>query len=231
MFSRLKSIASHFYYFFSNIFIEESDKILFFPTLDATFIVLPKTGSSSINASILSKLGIPLDEGNPYAAQRAVNDFRISRNKLHSSSFTFTVVRNPFDRLVSCYKDKVCNTKHIMQKKYFGLIYHNMPFDKFVRAVCLIPDCIADIHFKSQHSFLYDQSICLANWIGHYENLAQDFEYLAKRLDLPALPHLNNSQKGDWKSYYTPELEECVARRYQKDFELFGYKPTINEKD
>jgi len=50
-----------------------------------------------------------------------------------------------------------------------------------------------------------------------------------ERLGRPdvSLPHVRRSESSDYRSYYTEELVDVVARRYRRDIELFGF--TFNE--
>jgi hypothetical protein len=84
------------------------------------------------------------------------------------SYFIFAFVRNPLDRLVSCYEDKVKSTKQHHGKYYFDTNYNkifintffgdkfrqDMSFGEFIKLVCKIPDLFADGHFKSQVSIV-----------------------------------------------------------------------------
>ena len=70
----------------------------------------------------------------------------------------------------------------------------------------------------------------LPNYIGRFENLVEDFNYVRKIIEmktkiiLPRLPHLMKSTKKNYREYYTPELIELVRERYQKDIDILGYK-------
>lgn len=149
-------------------------------------------------------------------------------SKEEKQYFAFTMVRNPFDRLYSCYcskyiADKEKSLKEVLDFDYYlgGLIKKDKGFAHFVRMVSRIPDCLADRHFKSQHALIHRQSRTTIDYIGKYEQLADDFEIVRKRFDLEELPHLNPSGKKDWRAAYTPELIDLVAKRYKKDLEIW----------
>lgn len=75
---------------------------------NAVYIEVPKVACSSIKIALASLLGIDLDAlgGNPHEV-----DFPAPRTLagpgLYAGLFTFAFVRNPWDRLVSCYRDKI----------------------------------------------------------------------------------------------------------------------------
>lgn len=75
----------------------------------------------------------------------------------------------------------------------------------------------------------------MVNHIDKVENIEHDWKKLADRFDFyPCLVHRNESKQRkrafpDYKLYYTEELANIVYRRYQKDFELLGYKNSYYE--
>ncbi len=163
----------------------------------------------------------------PYAG-----DIKKSRYKDY---FKFAFVRNPWDRLVSCYVDKIKSDRTFTNEWYkngvgrglhrWKLFYVGMPFEEFVAAVGEIPDEKADKHFRSQYRFLYDEAeVCLVDYIGRLENF--DVDPVFRRMGIVAIkvPHMHRStSKTGSSEYYTEDLRERVAARYAKDLTLFGY--------
>ncbi len=147
--------------------------------------------------------------------------------KEQQQMYAFTFVRNPFDRLVSCYRSKYIADKKKYHKQrldfdnyMLGYLKKDKGFDTFVKKISKIPDVLADRHFKSQHALIYEQNTIDLDFIGRYEQLNEQFEIIRKKFDLDPLPHLNTStlkQKDDWKKYYTKDLVDLVAKRYHKD--------------
>jgi hypothetical protein len=112
----------------------------------------------------------------------------------------------------------------------YGKTFHkDMSFADFVRAVSRIPDRLSDIHFRSQHTFFYHRGKLMADFVGRFERISEDWDVLREKFDLPALPHQNRSQHEDYRSAYTPELAAIAATRYAKDIELFGYTEAVEE--
>lgn len=142
--------------------------------------------------------------------------------------FSFVFVRNPFERVVSTYKNmynanKVWSTFKVY---LFGYFKKDRGFDYFVRkGPVRIPDRFADTHLVSQHVLVYDgQGRSYADFIGRFEHLAEDWKVVQEKAGLPDLPVRNQTAKDDWRDYYTLELAKLVYRRYQKDIEVFGYE-------
>lgn len=172
------------------------------------------------------------------------SDYQIGKEQLTSELestyrdyFKFTFVRNPWDRLVSCYSQKLleANKRHMGQRSNLspsidGIeLYYGMPFGDFVQAVHAIPDEKANIHFASQCKTVCDEDGGLmADFVGRFETLGEDFSYVAERIGAPELQlsHLLRSRNRQGRSYsefYDDRLAELVYERYTKDIELFGY--------
>lgn len=151
------------------------------------------------------------------------------RVKKYKNHFKVAFVRNPYDRLVSCYINKVLfpyrETRFIRD---IPGMKKEMSFKEFVKIICSLPDSKADRHVKSQYCFLTDkQGKLLPDFIGKFEDLKEDFEKACKKAGIknpPKLPHKNPSKrKGNYKDYYDKETRRLVQKRYKKDFELFDY--------
>jgi hypothetical protein len=155
--------------------------------------------------------------------------------------FKFAFVRNPWDRLVSCYFQKLADVKEEDFGKPASLkfsaaeraeLYYGMPFAEFVEAVYDVPDEEANIHFRSQYKVICgrgrDKPI-MADFVGRFENLAQDFEAVTEKIGVAEkvqLPHKLRSRGRESRSYaefYDNRLRDLVHERYLDDIEIFGY--------
>jgi len=145
-----------------------------------------------------------------------------------STYYSFTFVRNPFERLYSCYQSKYIADKKrygkiMLDFDYYmlGLIKKDRGFEYFVKIVSKIPDWASDRHFKSQYSLIHKESVRVPDFIGRYENLEKEFEPIRVKYNLEKLTHLNKSSQNQtgWRESYTPELIEIVYKRYKKDFD------------
>lgn len=169
--------------------------------------------------------------------------FRIRKSELdkkYADHFRFTFVRNPYSRIVSCYKDKIMNearpTKHVKFATRIsgasaplmntGNFFPGMSFKEFVREIARIPDDRADIHYRSQFCFVTDKNKrMLVDFVGKLENSAEDLKHVCEKLGIdtiPELPHKNRTTQG-YREYYDYETKALVQERYMRDFEIFGY--------
>ncbi len=148
--------------------------------------------------------------------------------KRYKDHFKFTFVRNPYDRLVSCYEDKIMSDRKKEDLLIKNELYKKMPFKEFVKAIYSISDIRADQHIKSQYFFVADRKgNLLVDFIGKFENLQDDYKKICKKLGIKKpkkLPTKNKSKrKKDYREYYDKETKRLVYERYKKDFEMFGY--------
>ncbi len=149
----------------------------------------------------------------------------------------FALVRNPWSRLVSCYKSKIRSSGftneyfrkgiHLGFNRYEGLFYGDMPFQEFAEAICTIPDSMADPHFISQLFWLTDNSGKLRpNYIGKLENLEPTFKDIFDNtgISFDKMRARNRSNyNGSYTSFYNEELKEKVRQRYAGDVKIFKY--------
>ena len=131
--------------------------------------------------------------------------------------FTFTVVRNPWDRVVSSYFFDLAMpilTPTRKQVKRFG----RDNFKKFLKLY--FKDCNLINHWCRQSRWLcadYD-------FVMRYESLESDFRKLSRHIDVDSdLEHKNPSDHLPYKEYYDQESIDIVAEKYKKDIDSLGY--------
>ena len=128
--------------------------------------------------------------------------------------FKFAIVRNPWDRLTSAYLNKFITPvdlrasaspgKEVVEKFYRekGLKpdwEKAITFRQFVDYLLVNKDEDIDGHWRPQHLFLNNTKL---DFIGRFENLIEDFEYIKKRLNITLnLPWSNKSNRVNHGSY------------------------------
>lgn len=196
-----------------------------FEDRELAYISTSKVACTSIKTAMMAPYNFHNDVHNawPHTYNGHLNDE-------HQDFFKFSFVRNPFDRLVSGYRNKIIGRQE-QHKEYFSTIPKGISFTEFVTEVVKQPDCLINGHFQSQYPKLYRDGILLVDYLGRFENLAADWLFIAKRFDFdPQLPHMMKSAKNwkafkkDFRDYYTEELVYLVYNRYRADVEVFGYQ-------
>lgn len=161
----------------------------------------------------------------------------LSKIDNYNDYFKFAFVRNPWDRLVSCYSNKIradsnFNNQWFQNGVSRGLLKYNlfragMSFEEFANIVIDIPDDKAEKHFKSQYTFLTNgEDKLLIDFVGKFENLNEDLNRVCQQLNIDSigLPHLQKSSRKDYRSYYSADLKDKVAARFDRDILIFEYE-------
>jgi hypothetical protein len=182
------------------------------------FIHIPKTAGISLVKSIFGDVTL---EGH-----RSVSFYKQVFGNRYSDFFTFTIVRNPWDRLYSAYKFLEKGGMNIHDKNAFET--HLSIFRDFEDFVLngLNKKLIYQItHLIPQHEYLCDKrGSILVDFIGRFENLDNDIFLLSKKLRKKIkLSHHNYNKKEGYKEVYTDEMIDKVYRIYQKDIDIFEY--------
>jgi hypothetical protein len=187
------------------------------------FIHIPKTAGSSIHHAIG-----PTDDFFSYEKDHVMGvcpqHFYLSellqKCPRIEGYHRFTVVRNPYDRLISAFEYN--------RKFYWG---KNLDFDSFVKKALSLDlrsrRFIFDGHLEKQKDYL---DVQLPMSIFKYERLLSLLEYLAKLLDRSVyLNRYNQSERQNIGFYYKKlETIELVRNFYADDFEYFGYESSLS---
>lgn len=151
-----------------------------------------------------------------------LDGYNVTYHEEWNSYFKFAFVRNPFDRLLSCFLDK---TKKVIGteweiKRYVE--YKDYSFEAFIDD--LTPEKISlDGHTKEQYVMINLDQI---DFIGRFENFEHDFKYVINKLNLQTrnIEHFNHTKHEHYTKYYTEEMRTKVQTLYARDLEIFGYE-------
>ncbi len=190
------------------------------------YLPIPKVASRSIKVALAHRIGLSFD-GHPDRAAWRTLPLPLAVRR--TDYYRFGFVRDPLDRLASCYAQKIVLYGRLMKLpsefwRYGDWFRPDMSFDEFVRRVAVIPDHIADMHFRSQHRFLCHRGRSATDFVGRFERLITDWRTLQERFDLPDLSHENPSPRGRSPALYSKPLAVLAAERYREDVERFGYR-------
>lgn len=215
------------------------DIAVFLMPYGAVYVEIPKVACSSIKVAIARMLNINLVQGNPHQTEFPSVDYQLSEHgPLYPGLFSFAFVRNPWDRLVSCYRDKILlevnGFTHSTIRPgiadclaHFKGFFPGMSFEQFVDVVASIPDEEADGHFRSQYTFVADRANRIAvDFVGRYERLSEDLNRVRDLQELPEfeLPRLQAALSSvNYREFYSNRSRETVAERFKTDIALFEF--------
>ncbi len=160
------------------------------------FIAHPRTASVAVGFTL---------EGIGFAKIGGHHEYKMPWCQEH----TFSVVRNPFDLLVSWFLFK---TKP--DDMTFGWWLNHLMTDPCPNQY------IRDSMFFGSH---------LSTDILHFENLQSEFDVFTKKVGLPQAviyPRNITNRKADvdFRDFYTPELIDLVVNRFEREIFNHGYK-------
>lgn len=178
-----------------------------------------KNANSTLKAQFVEILGLPKTENFPKDIHHKY-DFPSANQAEIKSKYQdflrFAVLRNPWERLYSCYKNKIeqgstTGPDYILECSPDFRI--GMSFEEFVGVVCEIPDSEADYHFCSQiYLMLYPEGTFPINYLCTIENLAFHLDEIKSKTGIPftSLARINSSAMSAYEAAYTPNLIEKV---------------------
>ena len=196
------------------------------------FVHIPKTGGTALSLALEDRAMADdiLIGDTPNAVKRRgkVKKFAADRKlRKHSTLadldgllalddfFVVTLVRNPWDRMVSYYhwlREQNFDHRAVTLAKAHG-------FSDFLTH----PETVAVQTAESYSSYVSAKGVD-----PHFirlEDLADDIEPFEKHLGFKFdIPHVNRSKRdADWRGYYSDTDADLVGRMYAADIDRFGY--------
>lgn len=190
--------------------------------LKCVFIHIPKCAGTSVYKSL--KLDF-LGSGHAIASKH----FEF----LDQGYFSFSFVRNPWDRIASCYRYfKSMNPKDRWYKGNQKLadLSKQISFDEFVQRVPEFQKMMireegsvrSGIHFQP-FSYFLDKPV---DYIGKMENINRDYIKICRKLDIKIRPlkKINTTNASNYQELYIEETKDIVYNIYKEDIKKYNYE-------
>lgn len=182
-------------------------------------VSVPKTGSTTMHYALMNNLKVPFHTQStaPAIYHMTANDLRMVMGaEAFGAYYSFGVVRNPYDRLVSLYHDFHDQRGMIRAASFTSFVRHGLT------------RWLDDVHFRPQTFFLCDaEGKCIPSQIFRFEDgMGAVINRVGDRLGLTPKPigHARRSERKDWQSYFNrPDLRAIIQDVYADDFATFGY--------
>lgn len=208
-----------------------------FHKIKTVFVHIPKTAGTSIVDTLYDINGH--DTSEYFDKHESVSDIMSYLNWIKFYDYTkFTVVRNPYDRLVSWFHyyrsfwlnrehgERPCSEKCIsefMKGNFNDWVAKLKPYHD---STCQT-DVACPFHIISpQYRYLIDShERIMLDFIIRYENLNEDWGLVSRALKIEHrnLPVSNKTEHKHYSEYYNESSISKVERIYKKDLDLFKY--------
>ena len=196
---------------------------------------IPRTSSSSIRSELSAQFGSAYgkaDLSDPLYNQKVqpipshLTALEM-RNRLGPGNwekiFSFTFVRNPWDRMLSLYRYRIS----------CGEIEESLSFKSYLKLFFEPPDTKYSpyrYHGYYYQSFDYladQQGNIIVDFVGRFESRKRDLQVIMEKSRCSNLGRLRLQASGDprsYRAYYCDQSKEMVLKICQKDVLAFGYQ-------
>jgi hypothetical protein len=200
-----------------------------------------KCASSTVRATLWAAehgLGLAGPPGAPHRMVDGVPFVDDPRRWEHvEDEFVFTIVRNPYVRVLSAYLDKIVRHRGPLAWGRFaaahGLGDGPLAFGDFLRLVAATPEDQMDVHWRPQSCCLAP-SVVPYDFIGSMETFQADIAHVLHRIFGDRVPlrdivHHRTGSSGQLAQHYGSEEIRLVRQIYAADFANLGYStdPTV----
>ena len=191
------------------------------------FVHIPKAAGNSVTRALFG-CGV---------GHKSIYEYREIFGEDFRDYFKFTVVRNPFSRVVSAYEflkqgghAAWPNDEHYGDEvliKYDG--FESFVLEELSQAV------EERKHFRPQWKFLMIGGELAVDYVARLETLQEDFKHVCDRLGVDRkLPHRNKTgaDRPPLASYYERDaVADTVRTLYADDFSLLDYSRQVPRRD
>ena len=188
------------------------------------FIHIPRTGGTTVH-KVLDK----------YAARIPDHILGVEAKKKWPRFFRYTIMRNPYTRMVSCYE---CQFPREPDHYHLPQEPDSLTFDRYVE---IITDGWHDNqdsngspnfqHWRPQTDWIFDDDgRLIVDYIGHTETLEKDVNEISRLIGAETITTPPIINKSDWRysdnyrQYFNDDTRKKVEKYYEKDIDFLKVK-------
>jgi hypothetical protein len=209
------------------------------------FLVNPKTASTSMRRYLrknvadavylqhrVATLGVSVDQKyNPHHNNaRIVESLCTSLGKRYDDYFSFAMIRNPWEKMVSRYFYERSDKNHVrfFEPNYDESSALHFRFDDWLTSMSPRGNRIEEFVFNHQGKQLVNKIYPVETFTP--AALCRDINEFNANRDVPPLtltqdlPVTNTTQHAHYSTYYSAESVEIVRQLFRKDIELGRYE-------
>ncbi len=177
------------------------------------FIHIPRTAGTSIEAALVGNDWWLIDPQSKHISASQARD--LYGEDIWESYTKFTVVRNPWDRVVSMWATGWWHEPSgVLPNCSFYDFCKNLKSHQHERSNSILVEEIIDRPI---------------DFILRFESLANDLSIMFKKVFgnetlFPTIPHLERREHLDFRAYYDPCSRDIIATRFNSEIRQFGYQ-------
>ena len=170
----------------------------------AIFIHIPKNAGTSIE-TLFSNRSFQIQ---PHKHDD-IHQIKYKFLELYKIYRKFTIIRNPYDKMISWY---------FYLKRNLNENHNIIDFNEWIKDPSKFWHADDPIDYlRPQHEWIDDTVEIIK-----FENINEELnDFFGKEIDLPIT---NNSNHDHYLEYYNQESLDTIYERYKEDFEKFNYK-------
>ena len=191
------------------------------------FIHIPKCAGTSVDSLLLGS-GKPLDrfdsKNNIWLQHATAKEVKKNycTEKQFKEYFKFTIVRNPFDRIVSSFNWLGGDLNN--KKEFKDFILRRGRFKEILNSKTYIKSNMYH-QIMPAYKYLFENNKLIVDFVGKFENLISDWDYICKKLGTSLkLPYINRMPHKHYKEVFNKDARKIIENLYKDDLKLFSYK-------
>ena len=146
-----------------------------------------------------------------------IRDYRaLLDRKLYDRLFKFSIIRNPWERLISLYFTPSSNRNDWSRESFLRLVKRTDPVDQYITL-----DNTLWCRALGKLAYI-DRDL---DYLIRYENLENDFREVCVRAGLPemSIPSFDKSKRAHFSEYYDDALVDIIYKKYRREIDWAGY--------
>lgn len=219
---------AHLYHLLGRGADQRETKTLVFREFKIAYIPIPKSACSSVKYALLPLIGVDPDTVPLIHAFTGFETRRFDEiaSEIDSDWFVFTVVRNPADRAMSAWRDKLRSNEKITSIMVKQAMRVGDSFDRFIRIASLWPAQSLDEHVMPQ-SMILSHAREFPVRIYHFEELDDAWQEISAEITKRSGIQIGPLPKKNATEFFVPDIDRRTLRRlkalYSEDFRAFNY--------
>lgn len=205
-------------------------EVIVLPEYQILYVPVPKVACSSIKSALAELREGPVPVKDPHRYWGYHTRLSHVRRLVDDRWLVFTVVRNPYYRVTSAWRNRVRDGYELKRLQFIGITKGDS-FDRFLTILASVPGRELEQHTIPQALRLNKAMRLPQMKVYRFEELDtawaeisdEIFERTGRRLHLP---HINRTTKEETK--ISKDQADLIRRIYDLDFEVFGYVRSLD---